>query len=274
MALRGFGQDGKGNLVGINETLDQYTGVQSPENDVLSIIWPGQATLKAPNFPDLVLELKRRDLGMLIGGFVPGGKQQYDAPALAPFSQHLGAAKAMGHKYLGLGQSEQDIRYLWGYAKNDKMGPLMSSALGGGSSRFAAYRSFREYASAIESLSGNQLFVLARGVFTHHYLQTGLYTIAGSEQSGWPPTQVTYSFLRYCTPPTQVTSYLFLRCMRNASLSVLNSIISHRISPTCLRGFAPPPPHGPPPLSCVKGCCKTVRHSTPQQRMQFHTMGA
>jgi hypothetical protein len=196
MSLRGFPQDGRGNLI-FNKSLDKYTGVLAPDNDVCSIIWPGISTIAAPNFPDLVAELKRRDLGMLVGGFVPGGRQQFDASNLLPFNQHLGAAKAMGPKYLGLGQSEQDIRYLWGYSRNADMGPMLPSAGGGlNSNRFDAYRSFREYASEIEELSGDDLFVLARGVFTHYYLQTGVYTIAGAEESGGPPAQLTYAFLR------------------------------------------------------------------------------
>ena len=40
MALRGFPEDGQGRLV-FNKSLDQYTGVSSPESDVCSLIWRG-----------------------------------------------------------------------------------------------------------------------------------------------------------------------------------------------------------------------------------------
>jgi hypothetical protein len=56
-----------------------------------------------------------------MGGFVPGGTSQYDARQLTPTVDHLGAATAMGRRYFGLGQSEQDIRYLWGYAKGSDL---------------------------------------------------------------------------------------------------------------------------------------------------------
>ena len=103
-----------------------------------SVLWPGISTVAAPNFAELVGELNRRNLSILIGGFVPGkitshllsflcfdshgpvlivaiagGRQQYDASMLVLRAEHVGAAESMGPRYLGMGQSEQDIRYLW-----------------------------------------------------------------------------------------------------------------------------------------------------------------
>ena len=185
MALRGFPQSANGTLQmdQANALLDKYT----TEHDVASVVWPNDNAIAAPNFEQLAAELARRKLGLIVGGFVPGGRQQYDMGLLTPAARHLGAAKALGARYLGLGQSEQDIRYLWGYAKH---------AVVQDGSLFAAYKAFRDYASEVELLSGNQLFMLARGVYPHHYLQTGLYTIAGAELSGGPPAQMTYAFIR------------------------------------------------------------------------------
>ena len=173
MAIRDLPRDPhNGSLVQINETLDLYTVT----NDVCSIIWPNKRVVEAPNFKDLVTELKGRRLGMMVGGFVPGGYQQYDAAQWLPVQDHLGAAKEMGPSFLGFGQSEQDIRYLWGYSK----AAIFSAC----SSRFDAYVAFHEYSQEIERASGNRLFVLARGVFTHYYLQTGFYTCLAHDVFG------------------------------------------------------------------------------------------
>ena len=110
MALRGFNAAPNGTLLDINEKLDQYT---TGPDAVSSVLWPGISVVAASNFPALVGELNRRNLSLLIGGFVPGGRNQYDAGRLLPEPEHLGAARSMGPRYLGMGQSEQDIRYLW-----------------------------------------------------------------------------------------------------------------------------------------------------------------
>lgn len=188
MALRGFSTSPNGTLLDIREKLEQYT---SGLNAVSTVVWPGISTIAAPNFVELATELARRNLSLMVGGFVPGGRQQYDANRLLPRSQHLGAAEELGERYLGMGQSEQDIRYLWGYSEQSVFG---TAADGGG--RLDAYLAFRQYAGAIEGLSGDRLFVLARGVFTHHYLSQGLYTLAGAELSGGPPAQLSYAFAR------------------------------------------------------------------------------
>jgi hypothetical protein len=153
MALRGFGTDPNGSLLNINQSLDLYT---TGADAVSSVLWPGISTVAAPNFLELVSELNRRNLSILIGGFVPGGTNQYDASRLLPRSEHVGAAETMGSRYLGMGQSEQDIRYLWGYTQEATFG----TAPGGG--RFSAYEAFRRYAGSIEDLSADRLFVLAR----------------------------------------------------------------------------------------------------------------
>lgn len=219
MALRGFSVEPNGSLFNVTGELDRYSAA-----NICTIVWPHETAVGAPNFPALAHELQRRGMGLMVGGFVPGGRAEYDVRRWLPRAEHVDAAKAMGPQYLGAGQSEQDIRYLWGYAR----GAVAMDTLQ--TSRFEAYRAFRRYSAGVEEdrcvaragagalawlmganlwcsppycashacavFSAEQLFVLARGVFTHYYLQTGFYTIAGAETSGGPPGQLAYSFIR------------------------------------------------------------------------------
>lgn len=186
MALRGFATNTSGALQDIDELLDQYT---TGPDAVSSVLWPNVGTAAAPNFGELVGKLNQRNLGLMMGGFVPGGRNQFDTSRLP----HFGAVQSLGPRYLGLGQSEQDGRYL-AYLEEGKYDVTGTTTSDDG--RFNAYTAFRRYSSAIERLSGGKLYVLDRGVFAHYYLPTGLYTVAGAELSGSTNAQLTYAFVR------------------------------------------------------------------------------
>ena len=236
MALRGFGLNASGALQGLDQKLDQYT---TGPDAVSSILWPNVGTMYASNFGVLVDKLNQRNLSLMMGGFVPGGRAQYDTGQMA----HFTLVQSMGARYLGLGQSEQvhkhfqmgqtsgfemcfapstnrcwrsqqktsrfdnaehchaltftgdcpapgaqDGRYL-AYIEEGTRADVLPG-------RVSAYAAFRRFSSAIEQLSGDKLFALTRCVFTHYYLQTGLYTLAGAELSGGPQAQLTYAFTR------------------------------------------------------------------------------
>jgi hypothetical protein len=187
MALRGFGVNASGALQDLDALLDQYT---TGPDAVSSILWPNLRTAAAPNFGELVEKLNRRNLSLMMGGFVPGGRGQYDVTALPHFTA---TTQSMGDRFLGLGQSEQDGRYL-AYLEEGRY--AAAGVQGGDDGRFSAFAAFRRYSAAIERLSGERLYVLDRSVFTPYYLQTGLYTLAGAELSGGTNTQLSYAFIR------------------------------------------------------------------------------
>lgn len=187
MALRGFGTNASGALQDVDELLDQYT---TGRDAVSSVLWPNVATAAASNFVDLIGKLNQRNLSLMMGGFVPGGRNQFDTSRLRNF----GAVQSLGVRYLGFGQSEQDGRYL-AYLEEGKY-DVSGTTTGDTTGRFPAYTAFRHYSSTIERLAGEKLYALDRGVFVHYYLQTGLYTLAGAELSGGLNAQLTYAFVR------------------------------------------------------------------------------
>ena len=171
--------------------LDLYTN--STANGGLglcNLIWPGYEIVLSPNWIELASVLAARGLPAVdLGGFVPGGVQNFDVRSNAPnFS--LGLA-IMGPSLTGLDMGEQDVRYLWGYAS--RATTLLSSTQRG---RFR--EAFLDFSSAIETQSGGRMQALSSSVYAlHHWLKTGLYTGAGSETSqSNGNAQLLYAFVR------------------------------------------------------------------------------
>ena len=84
----------------------------------------------------------------------------------------------------------QDVRYLWGYASH--------AALASPMQRFEQLVLFRDFSFNIEYKAIGRLSALASTVYgVHHWLKTGLYTIAGAETSqSNGNAQVLYAFVR------------------------------------------------------------------------------
>lgn len=153
-----------------------------------NIIWPGAGSALADNWPVLAELLESRELAVTdLGGFVPGGIQQYDARAAVNYSTGVAI---LGPRFLGFDMGEQDVRYLWGYSER--------VSLAGPSSRFERLVAFRDFSDAIEERLARTLAALAASNFAvHHWLKTGFYTVAGAETSqSNGNAQVLYAFVR------------------------------------------------------------------------------
>jgi hypothetical protein len=175
-----------GRLVGFADDLERFTKTF----DLGDVVWPNHSFLSATNIPDLVDEMKRRNLFMYqIWGFVPGsgpGGQWQQLP-LSPETSRLFEEK-LGDHWLGMDMGEQDGRYVIAYAS--QMYP--SSA-----DRPHQYLNFQRHVEEIEAESGNKMAGLTAVTFPHYLLKEGVYTLIGSEAAQeHPNAQVFYAFNR------------------------------------------------------------------------------
>jgi len=175
-----------GQLIGFADDLERFTRTF----DLGDVVWPNHAFLSATNIPELVDEMKRRNLFMYqIWGFVPGSGPggQWQQLGLSPETSRLFEEK-LGDHWLGMDMGEQDGRYVIGYSS--QMYP--SSA-----DRRQQYLNFQRHAQEIEAESGNKMAVLTAITYAHYFLKEGLYTLVGSEAAQEHPNgQVFYAFNR------------------------------------------------------------------------------
>jgi hypothetical protein len=179
MALRSLDGDYK-------KLLDQYTLKYKLGN----IIWPAYPVLFQSNLPEIVTELKRRNLYLFdLWGFVPGSGpggywQQYTLP------EHVTERfeTVLGDHWLGMDNGEQDGRYVGGYA---------SQLQPAGGSRETQYLNFQNHFQGLTDRLGNKMATLVSLNFGHYFLKEGVYTMIGAETAqGLPNTQIYYSFIR------------------------------------------------------------------------------
>ena len=159
--------------------------------DLANCVWPGWSVVFSEYFPDLArLLMARKAPAVDLGGFVPGGRQEFDVHAGVPSQSYLDAGMAiMGDYFMGLDMGEQDVRYLWGYAPH--------TVLPGPGDHFEQYMSFRDYSFTIEWKAGGRLASLSSTVYAHYWLKSGLYTTAGAETSqSNGNAQMLYAFIR------------------------------------------------------------------------------
>lgn len=174
-------------------TLDLYTNSSTAggfgEEGLANIVWPGAGSALAGNWPVLAQLLESRRLPATdLAGFVPGGMQMYDSNAAVNFTN---GENILGMRFLGFDMGEQDVRYLWGYSSH-------LTLLNGPTSRFEQLVAFRDFSDAIEQRLALKLAALSSSTYAvHHWLKTGLYTLAGSETSqSNGNAQVLYAFDR------------------------------------------------------------------------------
>ena len=172
-AVRGFDMGANASWA---QTLDLYLGEERDGGLALgNIVWPGYGVALHPAWPQLAALLRSRGVAATdLGGFVPGGMQDFDARSAEPtFSE---GAAALGGLFLGFDMGEQDVRYLWGYAHHVS-GP-------GPRQRAEQLAAFLDYSSNIELKAEGRLVALSSSVFAvHHWAKSGLYTLLGSETS-------------------------------------------------------------------------------------------
>ncbi len=179
MALRSLDDDYK-------KALDNYT----IKYDLGNIIWPSYPLIYRNDLPEIVQELKRRNLWLFdLWGYVPGSGpggywQQFVVPqnALGLFQKEL------GDRWLGMDNGEQDGRYVGGFAR--QMEPA-------GAGREQQYLNFQNHFQGLTDKLGNKMACLVSLNFGHYFLKEGVYTLIGAETAqGLPNTQVYYSFIR------------------------------------------------------------------------------
>jgi len=167
--------------------------------DVANCVWPGWAAVFSPHFPALAEFLRNRHIPAVdLGGFVPGGANDFDVQRGVPGPAYLSQGRAIMNPaanpgdalLMGLDMGEQDVRYLWGYSK--------ATVNAGPADRFAQYLAFRDYSWAIERQSGSTMVSLSSSTYGAHYWhKTGQYTTAGAETSqSNGNTQLLYAFIR------------------------------------------------------------------------------
>ena len=170
--------------------LDLYTNATDAGGlGLANIVWPGYGIVFSPNWIALAQTLAARGLPAVdLGGFVPGGVQDYNVSDAANYT--AGAA-IMGDSLLGFDMGEQDVRYLWGYAQR-------STTLLAPSQRGAFRAAFADFSTNIEQKLAGRLMALSSSVYAvHHWLKSGLYTGAGSETSqSNGNAQLLYAFVR------------------------------------------------------------------------------
>lgn len=185
-AIRGLNMDAPEAWVPL---LDLYMNpTEKGGLDLCNMIWPGYQTAFSPNWPQLATLLQSRNIPATdLGGFVPGGVQDFDVHLAPAFEQ---GRRVMGPLFLGFDMGEQDVRYLWGYAHH--------ALLPGPQQRFDQYMKFIDYSWNIEYKANGTLAALSSSVYAvHHWLKSGLYTLAGSETSqSNGNAQVLYAFVR------------------------------------------------------------------------------
>ena len=179
MALRGLDGDYK-------KSIDTYTIKYALGN----IVWPAYPLIYQENLPEVIKELKKRNLYLFdLWGYVPGSGpggywQQFTVPpkALNLFEEEL------GNHWLGMDNGEQDGRYVGGFA---------SQMIASGSSREQQYLNFQNHFQGLTDRLGNKLSTLVSLNFGHYFLKEEVYTLIGAETAqGLPNAQVYYSFIR------------------------------------------------------------------------------
>ena len=87
--------------------------------DIANCIWPGYRTVFSPHFPALARLLRERHIPAVdLGGFVPGGRQDFDVNRGVPSQSFLDQGRVIMNPvdapedalYLGLDMGEQDVR--------------------------------------------------------------------------------------------------------------------------------------------------------------------
>jgi hypothetical protein len=172
-------------LVNYADDFERYTKTF----DLGDVIWPNSRFLTATNIPDMVEEMKRRNLFMYqIWGYVPGsGPGQWHQFAFSPETANLFESK-LGDHWLGMDMGEQDGRYVIAYAA--EMYPSSGD-------RLLQYLNFHNHMEGIGNDLRNKMATLVAITFGHYLVKEGLYTMVGAEAAQMHPNgQIFYAFNR------------------------------------------------------------------------------
>lgn len=172
-------------LVNFREDLDRYQSL-----DLGRVIWPVFQTVFADNFPDLVAEIKKRNLYLFdIWGHVPGSSYEgMWSHVMPPKGMVEYLQGELGDRFLGFDNGEQDGRYVSDYAHQQCPASL---------DRFKQYLNFHRHFQRMGDDLGNKLSTLVSLCFGHYFLKEGNHILIGAETAqALPNSQVYYAFIR------------------------------------------------------------------------------
>ena len=95
-AVRGLPMQGDNIEETWAKTIDQYLNTTAEGGlDIANCIWPGYSVVFSENFPRLATMLKQRHIPAVdLGGFVPGGRQDYKLAGFSSLAKQSVAATA------------------------------------------------------------------------------------------------------------------------------------------------------------------------------------
>ena len=185
MTLRGFTIEDD-QLVEWREALDLHT----EEHQLGRFVWPAFRTVFPSNFPELVEEIRRRGLYLFdIWGHVPGSSYEgFWSHVMPPPGMVKFLERTLGDHFLGFDNSEQDGRYVGGYARQQC--PARSD-------RFLQYLNFQRHFERLCDDLGNHMSALVSLCFGHYFLKEGNHVLLGAETGqALPSSQIYYAFIR------------------------------------------------------------------------------
>lgn len=184
-SVRGFGWHGQ-----IIEDHVKVLDKQVTRFDLGDVVWPRIDLLEAQNLPEVVAEIKRRNLFLYqIWGYVPGAGASKQTPEMR-ISPEVSALfeKELGARWLGMDMGEQDGRYVLAFARG-------ASAIS--EERLPQYLNFHHFMEGIAEDGGHKLSGLSAVSFSHYLAKEGSFTMLGAETAQEHPcSQVFYSFIR------------------------------------------------------------------------------
>ena len=168
------------------EDLDRYT----EEFRLGNVIWPPVRLLYSPHIDEIIEEVQRRGLYLFdFSGYVPGSPMEAMCSNIVPppgAVAHL--RQALGERFLGIDNGEQDGRYIHATAERQCPSPL---------SREEQYLMFQRHFQKLCDELGNQMTALVSLCFGHYFLKEGNHLLLGAETAqSLPCSQIYYAFIR------------------------------------------------------------------------------
>ena len=161
--------------------LDKYV----VSNRLGNLVWPNLRVLNNRNLPEVVAEIKRRNLWLFdVWGYLPSGTAQgVSGLWRMPDGVTEMLERELGDRWLGMDNGEQDGRWAGDAAP--------------GVNRFDRMLSFQRYFEHMDRKLGNRMAALVSLNYGHYFLRENCYTMIGAETAqALPNSQVYYAFCR------------------------------------------------------------------------------
>ena len=168
------------------EDLDRYTR----EYALGRVVWPMLHVLHMPHLEEVVEELRKRDLFLFdLWSYVPGSSMEGIWSNITPPPGVVAyLERALGERFLGIDNGEQDGRYVSGFARQQCPNPQ---------DRAAQYLNFQRHFERLTNELGNHMTALVSLCYGHYFLKEGNHALLGAETAqALPNSQVYYAFIR------------------------------------------------------------------------------